>query len=184
MRRLLFPFELHSRGDLLEARGGVEPRACPPSSRRFGLEDRCRVRGPMNLGDGEIRTHNLLFTKQPLYQLELHRHMWPGREANAPLRTPRSRQSPFCRDESRPHNFGAQGRTQTFNLWFVGPALHQLSYSGEKLVVGVGIEPTFRVFQTRANPSQLSDRLERAVRLELTILDLQSSALATWRRAQ
>src|ERR1700687_5970223 len=26
------------------------------------------------------------------------------------------------------------------------------------LAVGVGIEPTFRVFQTRANPSQLSDR--------------------------
>src|SRR5215470_15323288 len=25
-------------------------------------------------------------------------------------------------------------------------------------LVGVGIEPTFRVFQTRANPSQLSDR--------------------------
>ena len=45
-----------------------------------------------------------------------------------------------------------------FNLWFVGPALYQLSYSGERLVVGVGIEPTFRVFQTRANPSQLSDR--------------------------
>ena len=83
-----------------------------------------------------------------------------------------------------PISFGAQRRTQTFNLWFVGPALHQLSYSGEKLVVGVGIEPTFRAFQTRANPSQLSDRLERAVRLELTILDLQSSALATWRRAQ
>ena len=38
-----------------------------------------------------------------------------------------------------------------------------------ELVVGVGIEPTFRVFQTRANPSQLSDlELERAVRLELT----------------
>ena len=108
-------------------------------------------------GDGEIRTHNLLFTKQPIFHLELHRQMWPGREAE-PLRTPRSRQSPFCRDESRPHKFGAQGRTQTFNLWFVGPALHQLSYSGEKLVVGVGIEPTFRVFQTRANPSQLSDR--------------------------
>ena len=70
-------------------------------------------------------------------------------------------QSPFCRDESRPDNsllrFGAQGRTQTFNLWFVGPALRQLSYSGE-MVVGVGIEPTFRAFQTRANPSQLSDR--------------------------
>ena len=28
------------------------------------------------------------------------------------------------------------------------------------LVVGVGIEPTFRAFQTRANPSQLSDRKE------------------------
>ena len=26
---------------------------------------------------------------------------------------------------------GAQGRTQTFNLWFVEPALHQLSYSGD-----------------------------------------------------
>ena len=26
--------------------------------------------------------------------------------------------------------FGAQGRIQTFNLWFVGPALSQLSYSG------------------------------------------------------
>ena len=25
---------------------------------------------------------------------------------------------------------GAQGRIQTFNLWFVGPALRQLSYSG------------------------------------------------------
>ena len=51
-------------------------------------------------------------------------------------------------------------------------------------MVGVGIEPTFRVFQTRANPSQLSDRLERAVRLELTIPDLQSGALAAWRRVQ
>lgn len=54
------------------------------------------------LGDGEIRTHNLLFTKQPLSHLELHRQMWSGREADAPLQTPRSRQSPFCRDESRP----------------------------------------------------------------------------------
>ena len=31
--------------------------------------------------------------------------------------------------------FGAQGRTQTFILWFVGPALHQLSYSGSKSTV-------------------------------------------------
>ena len=86
---------------------------------------------------------------------------WTGREADAPLLTPRSRQSPFCRMSHAPitceTKVGAQGRTQTFNLWFVGPALHQLSYSGMNLVVGVGIEPTFRVFQTRANPSQLSD---------------------------
>src|SRR5438309_9653584 len=27
---------------------------------------------------------------------------------------------------------GARGRTQTFNLWFVGPALYQLSYSGKR----------------------------------------------------
>src|SRR5437588_5004466 len=31
---------------------------------------------------------------------------------------------------------------------------------GQEMVVGVGIEPTFRAFQTRANPSQLSDRKE------------------------
>ena len=41
----LNPFELHSRL-ILEARGGVEPRAFPPSSSRFGLEDRRRERGP------------------------------------------------------------------------------------------------------------------------------------------
>jgi hypothetical protein len=40
----LIPFELHSH--ILEAREGVEPRAFPPSSCRFGLEDRCRERGP------------------------------------------------------------------------------------------------------------------------------------------
>jgi hypothetical protein len=56
--------------------------------------------------------------------------------------------------------FGAQGRTQTFNLWFVGPALRQVELLGQKIVVGVGIEPTFRAFQTRANPSQLSDHEE------------------------
>ena len=77
---------------ILEARGGVEPRAFPPSSCRFGLEDRRRERGPDRGGDGEIRTHTLLFTGQPLCQLELHRlsNVWSGREADAPLRTPRS----------------------------------------------------------------------------------------------
>ena len=55
----------------------------------------------------------------------------------------------------------------------------------QPMVVGVGIEPTFRALQTRANPSQLSDReVERAMRFELTIPDLQSGALATWRRAR
>jgi len=29
----------------LVARGGIEPRAFPPNSLRFGLEDRCRERG-------------------------------------------------------------------------------------------------------------------------------------------
>ena len=42
----LIPHELHSRFRILEARGGVEPRAFPPSSCRFGLEDRRRERGP------------------------------------------------------------------------------------------------------------------------------------------
>jgi hypothetical protein len=34
---------------ILEARGGIEPRAFPPSSFRFGLEDRRRERGPGTL---------------------------------------------------------------------------------------------------------------------------------------
>lgn len=77
----------------LEARGGIEPRAFPPGALRFGLEDRCRERGPREVGgDDEIRTHNLPLTKRPLFRLELHRRpkIWPGREADAPLRTPRS----------------------------------------------------------------------------------------------
>src|ERR1700694_2226355 len=80
---------------VLEARGGVEPRAVPPSSCRFGLEDRCRERGPWHGGDGEIRTHTLLFTGQPLCQLELHRQTsGRGVRPRTPLRTPRSWQSP------------------------------------------------------------------------------------------
>src|SRR5712664_3405891 len=35
---------------VLEARGGVEPRAFPPSSCRVGLEDRRRERGPGHCG--------------------------------------------------------------------------------------------------------------------------------------
>src|SRR5438270_4073999 len=77
------PLELLRNSDL-EARGGVEPRAFPPSSCRFGLEDRRRERGPDRGGDGEIRTHTLLFTGQLLCQLELHRRSYlrSGREAD------------------------------------------------------------------------------------------------------
>ncbi len=74
-------FILHPSSFILEveARGGVEPRAFPPSSCRFGLEDRRRERGPEFGGDGEIRTHTLLFTGQQLCQLELHRLLVCGR---------------------------------------------------------------------------------------------------------
>ena len=54
MRRMLFHLS-YSAILILEARGGVEPRAFPPSSCRFGLEDRRRERGPELGGDGEIR---------------------------------------------------------------------------------------------------------------------------------
>src|SRR5882724_4337740 len=90
MRRLLFHMS-YSAILVLEARGGVEPRAFPPSSCRFGLEDRRRERGPKRGGDGEIRTHTLLFTGQPLCQLELHRRTFGrGVRPTMPLRTPRS----------------------------------------------------------------------------------------------
>ncbi len=76
---------------IVEARGGVEPGAFPPSSCRFGLEDRGRERGPERGGDGEIRTHTLLFTEQLLCQLELHRQtLGRGVRPTMPLGTPRS----------------------------------------------------------------------------------------------
>ena len=85
------PHELLRKKLMVEARGGVEPRAFPPSSCRFGLEDRRRERGPDRGGDGEIRTHTLLFTGQPLCQLELHRQTFGrGVRPTTPLRTPRS----------------------------------------------------------------------------------------------
>src|SRR5688572_699948 len=95
-------------------------------------------------------------------QLKLHRHwkVWPGREADAPLRTPRFRQSPFCRNESRPDKPSRNWyprKDSNLQPLVCRTSARSLSYSGIGLVVGVGIEPTFRVFQTRANPSQLSD---------------------------
>ena len=116
-------FILHPSSFILEveARGGVEPRAFPPSSCRFGLEDRRRERGPEFGGDGEIRTHTLLFTGQQLCQLELHRLLVCGRGVRptrlCKLHAPR--QSPFCWDESRPEKSGdrsskqAAGKTRT-----------------------------------------------------------------------
>ena len=85
------PHELLRKELIVEARGGVEPRAFPPSSCRFGLEDRRRERGPQHGGDGEIRTHTLLFTGQLLCQLELHRQTFGrGVRPTTPLGTPRS----------------------------------------------------------------------------------------------
>src|SRR5207253_10710600 len=90
MRRMLFHLS-YSAILILEARRGVEPRAFPPSSCRFSLEDRRRERGPDRGGDGEIRTHTLLFTGQLLFQLELHRQtIGRGVRPAAPLRTPQS----------------------------------------------------------------------------------------------
>lgn len=133
-------------------------------------------------GDDEIRTHNLLFTKQPLFQLELHRRVETGRGVR-PTRLFELHGPGSHRSTGMSHapitcetKVGAQGRTQTFNLWFVGPALHQLSYSGKSLVVGVGIEPTFRAFQARANPSQLSD-LGAPGRTRTRSIDVRSVAL-------
>ena len=110
------PIELHSLVNrrrrfapdiVLEARGGVEPRAFPPDSYRFGLEDRCRGRGPRSDQDS---SQNLL---EAMVRFELTRcclrvsrstswsyiallDSWSGREAEVPLRNstlPRSHRS-------------------------------------------------------------------------------------------
>ena len=55
-------------------------------------------------GDGEIRTHTMLFTKQPLCQLELHRQYGRGVRPTRLCELHDPEQSPFCQDESRPDN--------------------------------------------------------------------------------
>src|SRR6266446_6293667 len=68
---------------ILEARGGVEPRAFPPSSCRFGLEDRRRERGPDRGGDGEIRAeHTAVYGTAALPVGATSPNTWPGREAD------------------------------------------------------------------------------------------------------
>src|SRR6266566_9847669 len=89
MRRLLFHLS-YSAILILEARGGVEPHAFPPSSCRFGLEDRRRERGPEL--EATVRfelTHCCLRDSRSSSWSYIAKH-WPGREADPPLRTPRS----------------------------------------------------------------------------------------------
>src|ERR1044072_9233254 len=66
----------------MEARGGVEPRAFRPA-----LEVRFRRPMPGTRaaigGDGETRTHTMLFTRQPSCQLDhIASDLWSGREAD------------------------------------------------------------------------------------------------------
>jgi hypothetical protein len=101
------PHELLRKKLSLEARGGIEPRAFPPSSCRFGLEDRCRERGPRTLTIFDCQLPiGLLTNSASMPKLEMKKGArfkpignrklaignvkWPGREADAPLRTPRS----------------------------------------------------------------------------------------------
>ena len=55
----------------------------------------------------------------------------------------------------------------------------------ENDLVGVGIEPTFRVFQTRANPSQLSDRDIADFRLPIAdcVIDSGGLEIGNWQSA-
>ena len=69
----LIPLELHSRLQYWKPAEALNLVPFHPALLRFGLEDRRRERGPERGGDGEIRTHTLLFTGQLVCQLELHR---------------------------------------------------------------------------------------------------------------
>jgi hypothetical protein len=69
----LIPLELHSRFRILEARGGVEPRAFPPSSCRFGLEDRRRERGPNHFRFSNANCRLVLLTDSALMRTSENR---------------------------------------------------------------------------------------------------------------
>jgi hypothetical protein len=103
MRRTLFPFELHSRFEL-EARGGIEPRAFPPGALRFGLEDRCRERGPSleAMARFELAPSCLRNSALPVGATSPIRGR--GVRPEPPLQLHGPAQSPFCQDESRPDN--------------------------------------------------------------------------------
>lgn len=116
---------------ILEARGGVEPRAFPPSSYRFGLEDRRRERGPKKSKKEKVdrQKYRDSWVEFLLFTFAFFLVVWcPRKDSNL--------QPLACRTSAR-----------------------SIELLGQKMVVGVGIEPTFRAFQTRANPSQLSDQI-------------------------
>ena len=77
--------------------------------------------------------------------------VWPGREADAPLRTPRSRQSPFCRDESRPDNLiGARGEIRTHVTGF---AIQRLIHLATR---AIGTEGEIRTLESSLEDSHVS----------------------------
>ena len=114
----------------MEARGGVEPRAFPPSSlvrfRRPTPGTRARLKVKRKKWKGKkYRDSQVEFV---LFTFAFFLVVWcPRKDLNL--------QPLVCRTSA--------------------PSVELL---GQEMVVGVGIEPTFRAFQTRANPSQLSDQ--------------------------
>jgi hypothetical protein len=94
-----------------------------PALERFGLEDRSRERGPKR----RQKTFELCTAIYVDRGTVRRRRMFDPDEATDPLFF--FLLFPFAFFLS----VGAQGRTQTFNLWFVGPALRQLSYSGREI---------------------------------------------------
>src|ERR1051326_8564874 len=96
---------------ILEARGGVEPRAFPPSSCRFGLEDRRRERGPNHFRfpianfrlvwltyipwcEYQKMTKGLGSEPLGIRKLEIGNVIGRAVRPRAPLRTPRSQTVP------------------------------------------------------------------------------------------
>jgi hypothetical protein len=116
MRRLLFHLS-YSAILILEARGGVEPRAFPPGSCRFGLEDRRRERGPKM--ESMVRfelTHTAVYGTAALPVGATSPKTWPGREADHA--SSNSTLPDSHRSAGMSHapitcelKFGAQGRT-------------------------------------------------------------------------
>ena len=83
--------------------------------------------------------------------------VWPGREADAPLRTPRSRQSPFCRDESRPDNLiGARGEIRTHVTGF---AIQRLIHLATR---AIGTEGEIRTLESSLEDSHVSSYITSA----------------------